>query len=117
VHDTQSLTHSTYVVDVMPHPDKDEAQEWVASEIAEVHAMSYRDLLPIVDNPIHHRVPSRTGRLLMGETQVFDLPGEPDWLQVTVDIFEPQPGNVHAIAEQTFFVAADGSVTDTSPLG
>ena len=71
----------------------------------------------MVDNPIHHRVPTRTGRFLMGETMVWDLPGEPDWLQVTVDICEPQPGVVHAITEQTFFVAADGSVTDKSPLG
>lgn len=101
----------------MPHPDEVEAQEWVASEIAQVRAVSYRDLLPMVDNPIHRRVSSRTGRFLMGETQVFDLPGKSDWLQVTVDICEPQPGIVHAIAEQAFFVAADGSVTETSPLG
>jgi hypothetical protein len=101
----------------MPHPDQIEAQEWVATEIERVRAMSYRDLLPMVDNPIHHRVPSRTGRFLMGETMVWGLPGEPDWLQVTVDICEPQPGVVHAITEQTFFVAADGSVSDKSPLG
>jgi hypothetical protein len=101
----------------MPHPDKNEAQQWVASEIARVRGMSYQALLPMVDNPIHHRVSSRTGRSLMGETQVFDLPGQPDWLQVTVDVFEPQPGGVHAIVEQGFFVAADGSVTDKSPLG
>ena len=101
----------------MPHPDQIEAHEWVASEIERIGAKSYRDLLSMVDTPIHHRVPSGTGRLLMGETEVFDLPGEPDWLQVTVDIFEPQPGAVHAIAEQTFFIAANGSITDQSPLG
>ena len=101
----------------MPHPDQIEAQEWVASEIERIRAKNYRDLLPMVDNPIHHRVPIGTGRFLMGETEVFDLPGEPDWLQVTVDIFEPEPGVVHAIAEQTFFIASDGSITDQSPLG
>ena len=101
----------------MPHPGQIEAQEWVASETERVRAKSYRDLLPLVDNPIHYRVSSRTGRFLMGETQAFDLPGKPDWLQVTVDIFEPQPGAVHAITERTFFVAADGSITDKSPLG
>jgi hypothetical protein len=67
----------------------DEAQEWVASEIARVRSVSFRELLPLVDNPIHHRVPTRTGQVLMGETSVYDFPGEPNWLQVTVDICEP----------------------------
>ena len=101
----------------MPHPDQIEAQEWVATEIGRVRVMSYQDLLPMVDNPIHHRVTTRTGGFLMGETMVWDLPGEPDWLQVTVDICGPQSGVAHTIAEQTFFIAADGSVTDKSPLG
>ena len=100
----------------MSHPDMDEAQHWVTSESARLRHMSFDELRPMIETPIHHHVPTRTGRDLMGETWVYDFPGEPDWLRVTVDICEPRPGVVHAITERTFFISADGSIADTSPL-
>jgi hypothetical protein len=35
----------------MRHPDKTEAQEWVKAETARLRAMSYQDLLALLDDP------------------------------------------------------------------
>ena len=105
-------TRPHYVVGAMRHPDKAEAQEWVNTEIARLRAMSYKDLLALLGDPIHYLVPSQTGRELMGETQVFWDTGEPGPLRVFVDICEPKPGVVRSIASQDFIRAPDGSFTD-----
>jgi hypothetical protein len=96
----------------MRHPDKAEAQEWVDAETARLRAMSYQELQALLDDSIHYRVPSQTGRVLMGEIQVFWDTGKPGPLRVVVDICEPKPGLVRSIASQDFIRAPDGSLID-----
>jgi hypothetical protein len=93
----------------MRHPDEVEAREWVASEVLRLRSMSYDDLLVSLDDPIHYRVVSRTGRTLMGETYIFWDRGEPGPLRVMVDICEPKPGIVSSIVSDQFIRAPDGS--------
>jgi hypothetical protein len=95
-----------------PHPDDEEAREWVQAEINRLHAMSYADLLSLLDDPIHYKVESRTGRELMGETQVFWDSGKPGPLRVIVDICEPKPGIVLSIVSKDFIRATDDSSVD-----
>ena len=95
----------------MAHPDHDEAAEWVAAEIQRLRALSYDELLGVgeLDAPIHHRIESRTGRVLMGETQVFYDGRDPGPLRVLVDVCEPQSGIVRSIVSDDFIRAPDGS--------
>jgi hypothetical protein len=93
----------------MRHPDEVEAREWVASEVRRLRSMSYDDLLVVLDDPIHYKVVSRTGKALMGETYVFWDSAEPGPLRVTVDICEPKPGMVRSLAYDDFIRAPDGS--------
>lgn len=92
----------------MRHPDEVEAREWVASEVRRLRSMSYDDLLVSLDDPIH-KVISRSGRPLMGETCIFWDSGEPGPLRVMVDICEPKLGVVRSIASDDFIRAPDGS--------
>jgi hypothetical protein len=96
----------------MEHPDRAEAEAWVAAEIDRLRAMSYEELVELEDYPVHYAVPSRTGRHLMGETQVFWDNGDPGPLRVLVDICEPQPEVVRSIAIDQFVRAPDGSFID-----
>ena len=96
----------------MKHPDKTEAQSWVRAQIERLRGMTYDELVASVDEPAHFHVQSRTGRDLMGETQVFWDSGEPGPLRVIVDICEPKPGIVRSIASADFIRAPDGSFID-----
>jgi hypothetical protein len=96
----------------VPHPDESEARDWVKLEIEQLRALSYEELLRVRDEPIHHAVQSRTGRTLMGETQVWWDSGEAGPLRVTVDICEPKPGLVRSIATDDFIRAPDGTFID-----
>ena len=96
----------------MNHPDKAEAQEWVRAQIERLRAMSYDELRASLNDSTHYRVTSRTGRVLMGETQVFWDTGKPGPLRIIVDICEPKSGIVHSIASEDFIRAPDGSFID-----
>ena len=93
----------------MAHPDYDEAAEWVGAETERLRAVSYEDLLGQVGLPIHVEIESRTGRVLMGETQVFYDSPDRETLRVLVDICEPRPGIVRSIVSDDFIRAPDGS--------
>lgn len=93
----------------MAHPDHDEAAAWVAAEIRRLRALSYKELLADLDSPIHYRIESRTGRVLIGETQVFFDGRDPGPLRVLVDVCEPRPGIVGSIVSDDFIRAPDGS--------
>ena len=56
-----------------PHPDEVEARKWVSEQIDRLRALSYDDLLEQLDEPDHYTIRSRTGRELMGETQVSGI--------------------------------------------
>jgi hypothetical protein len=91
------------------HPDEVEAREWVETQVNRLRSMSYAELLECRNEPTHYRVESRTGRVLMGETQVFWDSGEEGPLRIMVDICEPKPGVVSSIASDDFIRAPDGS--------
>ena len=96
----------------MSHPDEVESREWVETHINRLRSMSYVELLEFLDVPTHYRVESRTGRVLMGESQVFWDRGEEGPLRIMVDICEPKPGVVSSIASDDFIRAPDGSFID-----
>src|SRR5258705_13878828 len=92
-----------------PHPDEVEARKWVSEQIDRLRALSYDDLLEQLDEPEHYTIRSRTGRELMGETQVFWDSREDGDLRVLVDVCEPKPGVVSSIVSDDFIRAPDGS--------
>jgi hypothetical protein len=91
------------------HPDEVEAREWVEAQVNRLRSMSYPELLAQLDEPVHYDIRSRTGRVLMGETQVFWDSGEEGPLRVMVDVCEPKPGIVSSIASEDFIRGPDGS--------
>jgi hypothetical protein len=91
----------------MRHPDEAEAIEWVSAEIARLRSLSYDELAGLVDEALHYRIVSRTGRVLMGEAQVFWERDEHGPLWLLVDICERKPGVVSSIASDQFLRAAD----------
>jgi hypothetical protein len=94
----------------MLHPDEGEAREWVAAQTERLRATSYDELLLSRDEPVHYAVQSQTGRALMGETYVFWDSVDDGPLRVTVDICEPKPGAVVAIASDQFVRAPEASI-------
>jgi hypothetical protein len=93
----------------MAHPDHDEAAEWVAAEIQRLRALSYEELLGDLNASTHYRIESRTGRVLMGETQVFYDSEDGGPVRVLVDVCEPRRGIVRSIASDDFIRAPDGA--------
>ena len=81
----------------------------VSEQIDRLRALSYDDLLEQLDEPEHYTIRSRTGRELMGETQVFWDSREDGDLRVLVDVCEPKPGVVSSIVSDDFIRAPDGS--------
>jgi hypothetical protein len=91
------------------HPDEGEAREWVEMQVNRLRSLSYPELVVQLDLPVHYGIRSRTGRALMGETQVFWDSGKEGPLRVIVDVCELKPGIVLSIASADFILAPDGS--------
>jgi hypothetical protein len=95
------------------HPDAAEAREWVTAQVARLRSLPYDELLRHLDVPIHYDIESRTGRRLMGESQVFWDDGENGPLRVMVDVCEPKRGTVFgSVAKDDFIRGSDGSPVD-----
>lgn len=85
-------------------------EAWVAAQIARLRAMTYEELLALLDAPQHFAVPVDDGRfVLSGEFEVcWDDPSKRAGdLRVIVGIWNDAGGR--ALASDDFIRAADGS--------
>jgi hypothetical protein len=97
----------------MPDADqKQQAEQWVAEEIARWRDAPYEDLAAREGDAIHVEVVDPSGKAWIRETQVFWDDRRERTIRVTVDVWDPARRISRSVAIEAFIRAPDGSFVD-----